>query len=105
MRGRNGPSRGAPCSRRLVEEPLLMRRRLFAERVWRSETEVTKMITAREVAEKVGISISTVGRAMADDPRISAETKAKVRRVADELGYVGNLPARMMRGSSSNLIG
>jgi DNA-binding LacI/PurR family transcriptional regulator len=67
--------------------------------------EVTKMITAREVAEKVGISISTVGRAMADDPRISAETKAKVRRVADELGYVGNLPARMMRGSSSNLIG
>jgi DNA-binding LacI/PurR family transcriptional regulator len=63
------------------------------------------MITAREVAEKVGISISTVGRALADDPRISAETKAKVRRVADELGYAGNLPARMMRGNSSNLIG
>jgi DNA-binding LacI/PurR family transcriptional regulator len=40
------------------------------------------MITAREVAEKVGISISTVGRALTDDPRISAETKAKVRRVA-----------------------
>jgi DNA-binding LacI/PurR family transcriptional regulator len=66
---------------------------------------VTKIITAREVAEKAGISISTVGRALADDPRISAETKARVRRVADELGYAGNLPARMMRGNSSNLIG
>lgn len=66
---------------------------------------MTKIITAREVAEKAGISISTVGRALADDPRISAETKARVRRVADELGYAGNLPARMMRGNSSNLIG
>jgi DNA-binding LacI/PurR family transcriptional regulator len=66
---------------------------------------VTKIITAREVGEKAGISISTVGRALADDPRISAETKARVRRVADELGYAGNLPARMMRGNSSNLIG
>jgi LacI family transcriptional regulator len=63
------------------------------------------MITAREVAEELGVSISTVGRAMADDPRISAETKARVRRVADELGYVGSLPARMMRGNSSNLVG
>ncbi len=63
------------------------------------------MVTARDVAEKLGVSISTIGRAMADDPRISADTKTKVRRAADELGYVGNLPARMMRGESSKLIG
>jgi LacI family transcriptional regulator len=63
------------------------------------------MITARDVAEKLGLSISTVGRAMSDDPRISADTKKKVRRAADEIGYVGNLPARMMRGGSSKMIG
>ena len=63
------------------------------------------MLTARDLAKKLGVSISTVGRALTDDPRISAETKERVRRAADELGYVGSQPARMMRGGSSNLIG
>lgn len=63
------------------------------------------MITARDVAAELGIAVSTVGRAMADDPRISEATKAKVRKVADRLGYVGNNPARVMRGGSSKLIG
>lgn len=63
------------------------------------------MITARDIATQLGIAVSTVGRALADDPRISDGTKAKVRKVADRLGYVGNNPARIMRGGSSNLIG
>lgn len=63
------------------------------------------MITARDVAAELGVAVSTVGRAMADDPRISEATKAKVRKVAARLGYVGNNPARIMRGGSSKLIG
>lgn len=63
------------------------------------------MITAKEVAAKAGVAISTVGRVMADDPRISAQTKEKVRKVADELGYVGNRAARVMRGGSNKEIG
>lgn len=63
------------------------------------------MITAREIAELVNVSVSTVGRAMAGDPRISAETRAKVQRTADRLGYVGSVPARIIRGGTSNLIG
>jgi LacI family transcriptional regulator len=63
------------------------------------------MVTAREIAEALGVSISTVGRALADDPRISSETKSKVKKAADKAGYVGNMPAQMMRGGSSNLIG
>ncbi|MBV9048606.1 MAG: LacI family DNA-binding transcriptional regulator [Solirubrobacterales bacterium] len=35
-------------------------------------------------------SVSTVERALADDPRISAETKLRVRQAADEFGYVVN---------------
>lgn len=62
-------------------------------------------VTAKIVAELTGFSISTIGRALADDPRISAETKAKVKRAADRCGYVGNVPARIMRGGTSNLIG
>jgi DNA-binding LacI/PurR family transcriptional regulator len=63
------------------------------------------MVTARQVAEKSGYSISTVGRALANDLRISAKTRARIRREADNLGYVANTPARIVRGGSSKLIG
>ncbi|GLQ06847.1 LacI family DNA-binding transcriptional regulator [Sneathiella chinensis] len=64
-----------------------------------------KLATARDVADKAEVSVSTVGRALADDPRISAKTKSRVKEVATQLGYVGNLLARQMRGAKSNLIG
>ena len=63
------------------------------------------MINARDVAAELGVSVSTIGRAMADDPRISARTKAKVQKAAERLGYIGSNPARIMRGGSSNLLG
>ena len=63
------------------------------------------MIKAKEVAALSGVSISTVGRALSDDPRISAETKAKVHKAAAKLGYVENSAARIMRGGSSKLVG
>lgn len=65
----------------------------------------TRMVTAHDIAQLVGVSVSTVGRAMVDDPRISAATKAKVRRAAEQHGYVGSMPARVVRGASSNLLG
>lgn len=63
------------------------------------------MITAKDVADALRISISTVGRAMADDPRISQKTRLRVQQAAAQMGYVGNIPARIIRGGSSNLIG
>lgn len=63
------------------------------------------MVTTRDIAERLQLAVSTVGRALADDPRISDETKARVRKAAEEMGYVGNRAARMMRGASSNLVG
>ncbi|TLS42361.1 LacI family transcriptional regulator [Streptomyces montanus] len=62
------------------------------------------MITTRDIAERLGISVSTVGRALADDSRISEETKFRVRQAAAEMGYVANRAARMMRGASSNVV-
>jgi len=62
-------------------------------------------ITARHVASHANVAISTVGRALADDARISPQTKALVLKAAAELGYVRSLPARMMRGASSRLVG
>lgn len=62
-------------------------------------------VTARDVAEKLGVSVATVGRSMADDPRISAATKERVVRTAKAMGYVGSAPARFMRSGTSNLVG
>jgi len=63
------------------------------------------MTTARDIAERLNLSVSTVGRALADDRRISAETKLRVNQVAEELGYVVNRAARMMRGARSPVVG
>lgn len=63
------------------------------------------MITIKDIAARLQVSPSTVGRALADDPRISSAMKQKVLEVANELGYVANRAARMMRGVSSNLVG
>ena len=63
------------------------------------------MTTTRDIAGRLNLSVSTVGRALADDHRISAATRFRVRQAADELGYVGNRAARLMRGGRSTVIG
>lgn len=62
------------------------------------------MITIKDIARELGISVSTVGRALTDHPRISRETKERVREVAERRSYVANTAARIMRGGSSHLI-
>lgn len=63
------------------------------------------MVTTRDIAASLQLSVSTVGRALADDHRISEQTKIRVRQAAAEVGYVGNNAARMMRGGSSKVVG
>lgn len=63
------------------------------------------MTTAKDVASRLNLSVSTVGRALADDDRISAQTKLRVTEIADQLGYVPNRSARMMRGVPSATVG
>jgi DNA-binding LacI/PurR family transcriptional regulator len=64
-----------------------------------------KRVTTRDLAEQLNLSVSTVGRALADDPRISVSTRHRVELKAAELGYVANQAARMMRGAPSMVIG
>jgi LacI family transcriptional regulator, repressor for deo operon, udp, cdd, tsx, nupC, and nupG len=63
------------------------------------------MITIKDIAQQLNLSASTVGRALADHPRISRATKERVGIAADRLGYVASTPARVMRGGSSHLVG
>ncbi|MBB3655081.1 DNA-binding LacI/PurR family transcriptional regulator [Rhizobium sp. BK650] len=59
-----------------------------------------------DIAERAGVSIKTVSGALhGGSARMSDETRAKIKEIADELGYVTNLAARGVRQGWLPLIG
>lgn len=52
------------------------------------------MATIKEIAEKAGVSIGTVDRVLHDRGRVSAETKAAVLKLVEELNYKPNSVAQ-----------
>ncbi len=63
------------------------------------------MATLKDVAEKVGVSITTVSRVMNGRGAISRETRDKVFAAMKELNYFPNEMARSLGNKSSHLIG
>jgi LacI family transcriptional regulator len=61
-------------------------------------------VTLKELAAKCGCSITSVSRALKNDRSISKELREKVRKLADELGYVPNSIAESMRTGFTNTI-
>ncbi len=61
--------------------------------------------TLRDVAKKVGKSVTTVSRALHDYDDVSPETKALVRKVATEIGYRPNTLAQRLQKQTSDTIG
>ena len=58
----------------------------------------------KDVAEKLGISINTVSRALNDKSGMSDELKHKIKETAKELGYVHNMSASYLRTGRTNTI-
>ncbi|TRX59539.1 LacI family transcriptional regulator [Fulvivirga sp. M361] len=65
----------------------------------------SSQVTIKDIARALGISPSTVSRALKDHPDISPETKKAVTDLADELNYQPNSIALSLRHSKSNTIG
>jgi LacI family transcriptional regulator len=65
----------------------------------------SKAITIRDVANKAGVSVTTVSRVLNGKDDISEVTTQKVLAVVEELGYASSLAARGMRSRRTNLIG
>ena len=63
------------------------------------------MVTLKDIAKKCNVNISTVSRALAENPLVNEQTRAYICRVAAELNYRPHLPARILAGSSSKTIG
>jgi len=62
-------------------------------------------ITIRDVARRAGVSITAVSHALNDKGTISASTRARIRAVADEMGYEADALARGLRRSTMGAIG
>jgi LacI family transcriptional regulator len=62
-------------------------------------------VTIKDIARELGISPSTVSRALKDHPDISIETKKAVNALADKLNYQPNIVALNLRQKKTNTIG
>ena len=62
-------------------------------------------ITLKDIAAACGISRSSVSLVLQDSPRVSEATKARVRRVIEETGYVYNRSAANLRTRRSMAVG
>lgn len=63
------------------------------------------MVTIHEVAKRAGVSISTVSNAINGQANVSEETRRRVLRAAQELNYVPNINARLMKTRKTNNLG
>lgn len=62
-------------------------------------------VTIKDIARELGISPSTVSRALKDHPDISPETKKAVNELAEKLNYQPNIVALSLRQSKTNTLG
>lgn len=63
------------------------------------------MTTQKDVAEKAGVTVTTVSRVINNRGYIAEETRNKVYQVMDELNYRPNAVARSLSKKKSNILG
>ena len=62
-------------------------------------------VTLKDIAKKVGKSVTTVSRALHGYDDVSPETIALVRKVANEMGYTPNIIAQRLQKQHTDTIG
>ena len=63
-----------------------------------------KKPTLKTVAERTGLAVTTVSRALLDSPQIALETRKRVAEAARELGYVPDRAAQRLRTGRTRVI-
>lgn len=63
------------------------------------------MVRLKDISIRAGVSIMTVSKALRDEPDVSAATKARIRLLAQEMGYVPDSSAQGLRTRKTRLFG
>jgi DNA-binding LacI/PurR family transcriptional regulator len=67
--------------------------------------EENKHVTIYDIAERLNLATSTISRALKDHHTISDKTIKKVKKTAEEMGFVPNTLAAGLRGNNTKTIG
>ncbi len=62
-------------------------------------------VTIKYIAKQMGISFSTVSKALNNNPLVKEETRIRVQKTAEELGYLPNIFARGLHRKPAKTIG
>ena len=63
------------------------------------------MVTLKDIASRAGVSMMTVSRVMnGNQGKVSEKTAARIRALAEEMGYIPNSSARSLAAKSSRII-
>jgi DNA-binding LacI/PurR family transcriptional regulator len=62
-------------------------------------------VSIKDIARVADVSYSTVSRALNDSPRVQAQTKARIQRIAAEMGYLPSAVARSLVTRRTNTLG
>jgi DNA-binding LacI/PurR family transcriptional regulator len=63
------------------------------------------MVRLKDIATRAGVSVMTVSKVMRDAPDISANTKLRVRQLAQQMGYTPDSVAQGLRYKRTKLFG
>ncbi|OMF22228.1 transcriptional regulator [Paenibacillus sp. FSL H8-0548] len=63
------------------------------------------MVTIKDIADRAGVSFSTVSKALRDSPLVQNKTKQHILAIAKEMGYQPNIAARSLVSRRSGAIG
>jgi LacI family transcriptional regulator, repressor for deo operon, udp, cdd, tsx, nupC, and nupG len=63
------------------------------------------MVRLKDIAEQAGVSVMTVSKALRDAPDVSEATKARLKELARQLGYVPDSSAQGLRNRTTKLFG
>src|SRR5947208_15063397 len=63
------------------------------------------MIRLKDIAQQAGVSIMTFYKVLRNNPDISPATKARVRQLAEQMGYMPDSIAQGLRNRTTKLFG
>ncbi|HEU6448624.1 MAG TPA: LacI family DNA-binding transcriptional regulator [Verrucomicrobiae bacterium] len=63
------------------------------------------MVRLKDIARHAGVSVMTISKALRDAPDVSANTKARIKALALQMGYVPDSSAQGLRTKTTKLFG
>lgn len=69
------------------------------------ERKLKTMATIKDIAKAAGVSLATVSRVINDGPKVGDETRKRVKKIMEEMGYRPNANARALVSKQSASLG